>query len=289
MNILYITFGDRVDVHTQAIFSICSFLRQKEHIETITVFTDVPSFYNHVKDRVNLVYINPEQLEDWKGPHHFFWRIKIKAIQQFAKEFAGKPVMYLDTDTFLYGSIQVLSTELNQGKAMMHLDEGDIAKGKAKTEKNMWRGLADKNFAGINFTKPFHMWNAGLVASPNTKNGEEFLLALKLCDELCETNMRRRLIEQFALSVSLHQTYGLKSADNYIAHYWGNKEEWNKAIEEFLLTGFLKNLTVEELAEAFRYFNTHAIPIIKKQKNTKARLDRIVSSFFPPKEIRYLE
>src|ERR1700712_98113 len=104
MNLLYITFGDDLGIHLQAAFSICSFLSKSNNdINSINMITDKPFFYNHLKEKVNVISITQQELEDWKGEHQFFWRIKIKAIEKICKMYPNSPVMYLDTDTFLFG------------------------------------------------------------------------------------------------------------------------------------------------------------------------------------------
>ena len=184
MNILYITFGDNLNNHLQAAYSICSFLSADKKPSSITVYTDAPGFYNHLRNTVTIFVLSKEQLNEWKGPHDFFWRIKIKAIELFAGQHAGQCIMYLDTDTLLYHDVSLLITKLADGNALMHQDEGPLSKIKGKTTHKMWKGVQNKHFGGIVVDDRYHMWNAGVVASPNTKGGEEFALAIKLCDEM---------------------------------------------------------------------------------------------------------
>src|SRR5438477_10643974 len=114
----------------------------------------------------------------------------------------------------------------------------------------MWRQIQNKVFGSIHILPTHLMWNAGIVATPNIKNNEECQLALEICDAMCEQGVTRRLIEQFALSLSLQKIYGLHTASNTIAHYWSNKEEWNKTIEQFFISSYFKTLTSEQIIEA---------------------------------------
>lgn len=288
MNLLYLTFGNGTAHHLQAAFSVASFLCADRNVESITVLTDAPQFYTHLQPHLHIETIGEDELTEWKGPHDFFWRIKIKAIERFVAEHTGRPVMYLDTDTFLYNDISLLTTPLAAGRALMHEDEGSLAADRNKTKVNTWKEVAGKQFSGITVNAAHHMWNAGVVASPNTRGGEEFRLAVRLCDDMCATNVRRRLIEQYALSVALHHTYGLQPAAPAIAHYWSNKAEWNAFISEFFLNAYFQSQTTEDVLRAFQGLNLSALPIGKKIKKTPSRLHGWVNKFFKEEGLVYL-
>lgn len=284
MNLLYITFGENAFVHSQAAFSIYSFLAQEPTVTSITVITDAPQFYTHVKDHVNVLPVTDAQLKDWKGPHDFFWRIKLKAIEWICAEYPDKPVMYLDTDTFLYGSLQSLQL-LVAKQAVMHEEEGELSKKSSKTERKMWKQVKGKKFGGVEITPAESMWNAGVVAIPNTTNREECTMALKICDEMCAAGVKRRLIEQFALSVALNKFYGLAPADKFIAHYWSNKAEWDKAITHFFTTAYCKGATsTKQMLLFFTQFEYKKVAVKKISKNTSNRLHRWVDQVFKTKE-----
>ncbi|MFN2457748.1 MAG: hypothetical protein ABR502_06085 [Chitinophagaceae bacterium] len=288
MHLLYITFGNNLAIHSQAAFSIYSFLAQDEKIDSINVITDAPAYYSHLKDVVRIFLAGKEQLEEWKGPHLFFWRIKIKALQCICKEYTGDPVVYLDTDTFLYKPADHLVKILVKGFALMHEDEGALSNANTKTEKRMWRQIKGRPFANLPMDTQQHMWNAGVVATPNTKGGADCELALRLCDELCAAGVTRKLIEQFALSRALQHTYGLQPAHTAIAHYWSNKEEWNRYITAFFTEAFAKGYSREELIAAMRDFDFTHIPVKKRVRNTSQRLHHIVDRWWGMKEQVYI-
>ena len=118
MHLLYCTFGNHFHHHLQAAFSAMSFLQQRNEIDSINIITDTPWFYNNLKGHVNVITVTPEKIKEWKGPHDYFFRVKIKAIQQIASMYAGSPVMYCDTDTFLYGNMAELKADLLKGKPL---------------------------------------------------------------------------------------------------------------------------------------------------------------------------
>jgi len=236
---------------------------------------------------VRMMPVTEAQLEEWKGPHGFFWRIKIKAIQQLCAEYAGEPVLYLDTDTFLYNKDSI-ATLFRDGEALMHECEGLMRDAATKTERKMWSQIGSKPFAGSPLPATASMWNAGVCGIPNTKDGEECAYALQLCDELCAAGVTRRLIEQFSLSVALEKYYGLKPAAAAIGHYWSTKEEWELIINRLFSEAYFKGQDIEAVIKDLRDFDFGQTPVKKRQKNTALRLNRLVNKLFQPKAVTYI-
>lgn len=286
MNLVYITFGNNTQNHLQAAFSIYSFLAYPG-VSTVNVITDRPAYYKHLGDRVRVLELDEAEVKDWSGPYHFKWRIKIKGIEKIALLYPGSPVVYLDTDTFLYKDLSVLEESLRQGRALMHEVEDLLSAGNTKTKKRMWQELQGKTVAGVAMQATDLMWNAGVVAFPNDKGGEEVRLMVALCDEMLGMVSRNALVEQYACSLSLTHVYGLVPAEGMIGHYWSNKGEWGKAISEFFHAAYFHGYTPEEIMATIRTFPFDSIPVVKKQKSTKDRLYRLVDKLFPPRQVKY--
>jgi hypothetical protein len=289
MHILYCTFGNRFQNHLQAAFSAMSFLQQPNEIKSINIITDAAPFYKHLSGHANIISVTPEKIKEWKGPHDFFWRVKIKAIQHIADMYAGSPVIYCDTDTFLYNNITSLKNELLNGKAYMHEDEGALSTLTDKTSKRTWRALKGKQFAGLTMKPTDHMWNAGVVSTPNNQNGKDIELALQICDEMCADGVPFRLVEQYALSLALHHTYTLGDATPWIAHYWRNKEDWNPFILEWIAEQQFKQKTFDDMLVAFSQLDLGSVPIIIKRKYTAVKWHRAVDWLFPPTNKQYVK
>ncbi|SNR71154.1 MULTISPECIES: hypothetical protein [Hymenobacter] len=290
MNLLYLVFGENVRIHFQAHFSILTFLRHRPAgLGTITVVTDAPDFYRHLADHVTVLPVSAATLQAWRGEFDFFWRIKIKALEHVAALYPGVPLLYLDSDTFLHGSFTDLHKGLAAGYAYMHEPEGALAALGSKTEKRMWQQIGRKTFGGITLHERHQMWNAGVVGIPAQGGPEAIALALRICDDLSRAGVTPRLIEQFALALALQERFELRPARPFIGHYWSNKEEWNEAIASFLLESSLKGRSVTEDVAAVAHFNFQAVPVVKKLKNTRWRLVRLVDRLFPPRQVRYVE
>jgi hypothetical protein len=286
MNILYLVFGENQQNHAQAYFSVCSFLGQMDVHDRVYVMTDAPDFYQRLNEKIEIITISRTQLDDWQGTHQFFWRAKIKAIEHICTLHPEECVLYLDTDTFLYSDIKALKTDLQN--PAMHLNEGTLSQLKSKTEKLMWQQVGDKVFGGI-LIQPYHaMWNAGVVGIPADKGPKICQLALDICDEMLVANVTRRLIEQFALGVSLSENGDMKPAESYIGHYWSNKEEWSVAIQRFIINSLLKNNSLEADIEDIKRFDFSKIAIQKRIPNTQIRLKKLVEKWFPSVDKKFV-
>ena len=80
MNILYLIFGDRLSDHLQARLSILTFMRQMRPHDRIFVVTTSPQYYGGIGP-VSPLPVTDATIKEWEGPLHFFWRVKIKAMQ----------------------------------------------------------------------------------------------------------------------------------------------------------------------------------------------------------------
>ncbi len=287
MHLLYVTFGPNPTHHLQAQFSIFSFWAKKSQLSSINIITDQPGMYANIKDRVNVILINEETLKKWKGPYDFFWRIKIKAIQNICELYKNEPVLYLDTDTFVFGDFEAVIKATKKGQAYMHENEGPLAENKSKTPIRMFKKINKKNYNDIVINSAHCMWNAGAVLTPNTKDNKESLVALHICDEMCRQGVTRRLIEQFAISVALQESYGLLPLENCISHYWSNKEAWNSLIQQFFIQEYFSNNTLEQSIDKFKDFNFLQQPVKLKIRNTNTRLKALVDKLYPAAKPEY--
>jgi lipopolysaccharide biosynthesis glycosyltransferase len=282
MNILYLVIGKNPLHHAQTCFSIYSFLNQTDVTDRVYVITDAPEFYNRLSEKINIIPVNQAQLEDWQGEHKFFWRAKIMALEHICTLHPDESVLYLDTDTFLFGNLETLKSDLKN--PMMHLNEGKLSERKSKTEKRMWQGVKNKIFGGITIEEKHCMWNAGVVGIPANKGLKICELALNICDEMLSEGVTPYFIEQFSSSVALSENGDMKAADKYIGHYWSNKDEWTDAIYQFLITSTLKNNSLEADIEAINQFDFSKNAVLKRVPNTQIRLKKLVEKWFPSEE-----
>jgi len=287
MHVMLLTFGADLRNHYQANFSILSFLKEGSSVRTVDVFTDRPDLYRHLGDRATMLAVDQALLEEWTGPHRFFWRIKIKAIEAMIERYGAEPVVYVDSDTFLTDDAAGFARKLEEGGAFLHENEGRLQELRQKTTRRMWSQIANRTFAGIRIDGSTAMWNAGVVGVPARENARAIQLALDLCDEMCAAGVTPRLIEQYAISVALDTLYDLHPATPWIAHYWGNKEEWNQSISGFFVEADLRGLTFEQKLEQLRAFDHRSIPVRKQRRKSNERVRRLADALFPPLKVLY--
>ncbi|MGI4869782.1 MAG: hypothetical protein ACRYFX_01245 [Janthinobacterium lividum] len=281
MQLVYLVFGPNAANHTQAYFSILTFLRQPDALSGITVVTDRPDFYARLAGRVQVLPVDAALLREWEGPHQFFWRVKIKALEVVAQAHPGQSLLYLDSDTFLGGDARQLTQALAANTALMHEPEGTLAALPSKTEQLMWRQLRGQPWEGITLTGQEVMWNAGVVGVPAARAPEAIGLALRLCDAWCAAGVTRRLIEQLALSLALAHAGPLAAAQACIGHYWSAKPEWNQPIAAFLLASLLQARPIEAEVAALAGFDFQAQPVKQRVKSTRGRVEALAQRLFP--------
>ncbi len=285
MHLVLLAVGDNVHYHFQAIFSSLTFLRSPL-IERVSIITDAKNLYRAVSydARVGILVVDREILARWKGRHDFFWRIKIEAIAHAYAEMPGLDVLYVDTDTFLYDTLEEMKTGLDSGKPYMHLPECRLAEGGYKSARKMWKSLSGKTFLGYSINERTTMWNAGVVALPAREAKRYIDETLALCDTLTATPCERKLLEQLAFSMVLAREDRLEAADRIIGHYWGSKAVWEKEIQRFLLLRFMAGKSLEELIEETSGFDYFALPLKGGgQRKTALRLHRLVDRLIPRK------
>lgn len=281
MNLIYLVFGKKTSYHYEAVFSIYSFLAISKSIERVCVYTDAPEFYKHMGDKVTLRVIDEKQLEEWKGKYGFFWRVKIKAVEDAIQRYPGKITVYLDSDTFAYKSTNNFEQLLHDGNAFMHKQESLLSTSRSNTTTKMWHQMKGRTFSGITINDEHAMWNAGLIAIPVDKQMETINLSLQLCDDMCAANITPRLIEQLAFSLSLQKTYSLLPSDDFVGHYWGNKNGWDSLISDYLAFSHLQNLTVDAEINNLINFNFSQTPLVRRERNVYKRVDKCMKKAFP--------
>lgn len=279
MNIVYLVFGTKIENYQQAYFSIFTALLHKNDDDKIIVITDDSSLFGFFEDKIETIVINQDTIRDWEGPHQFFWRVKIKALQLVAQKYPQDSILYLDSDTFFYKNTAVLRTALQSGNQFMHLNEGKLSQLSSKTEKLMWKQMKGKSYGNIIINENVAMWNAGLIGV-SQKHFECLELTLQINDAMCADGVTRRLIEQFAFSLGLNQYSELQPADHIVGHYWGNKKQWNDTISLFLRECFMKKYHFDAVVERIKDMELSKIPIRIKESSTQRKLKNLIDKFY---------
>lgn len=274
MNLLLMTFGPKVKNHYQAVFAILSFMRDPL-VSRIIIMTDQPELYRWVASRagqvaghdlpeVEIVHVAQEQLTEWQGAPKFFWRVKIRAIQEVFARYPQQHLMYIDSDTFLARSLADVVKLLDEGAALMHCQEYRLGDSRQEDVVSMNRTLIGNTYAGVPVTAESYMWNAGVIALPSSRAAQLIQRTLDMCDEMCATPSARRLLEQFSFSLVLNHDQPLFPCEGTVGHYWGNKAEWNRFIEQFLAGSRIRNESLTDTLQRMQDIDWTHLPLERR-------------------------
>jgi len=155
------------------------------------------------------------QLEDWKGPHGFGYRVKLCCILKCAEVYPGN-ILYLDCDTIIRRPPAGLAARLADGCAIMYRREKLIGR------FPQFDGFQTRLPGGDDYRygPDSCMFNAGVVGLRRSDAGA-IRTALALCDALLEQGRGIHVCEQFAVSEAFRLA-GLKMVEAHpaVAHYY---------------------------------------------------------------------
>lgn len=275
---LYFSFGENLNNYTMNNFSMLTIKKLAPANSRFVIYTDKPEYYK-CSPFVEIRILDEKKLKDWKGKHNFLWRVKIMAMLDSAQSDPGH-LVYLDSDTIAFKNLDPIIKDLDEGACFMHIKESLLSEDKASHKALMWEQSKNKSFGGMLVDNKSVMWNAGFVAV-NEKNKIELLnKALASNDEMCDQGVTQWLIEQFSLSQALVSSNKIKPADKFIAHYWGNKEEWVQNINNFFAKMHLHQCSVDESIKAIDIEVWKKIPINRCKKSIPKRLEKFMNKYF---------
>ncbi len=291
MTLMYLVFGDCMAYHVQAHFSMLTFKRQMLDTDRIVMVTTHPDYYRHAH-YVDVVCVDDAQIKAWQGRWGFFWRAKIKAIEHVSRLYPSDDLIYLDTDTFLFGKLDHLKKALKQNRMMMDMDEGHPSRMKSKA-LSMWKTIGGNTYADVMLGPKHNMWTAGVVGIPAQLMPETLRMALALCDEILDDGAERVVVEQYSLSVALHEmsqevhTDMLQTKD-IIGHYWANKKIWTEIAYDLFLKSYLTDASLEDELRMLDNIPFDRLPVYVHRSSTAEKLKRFVGTLFPDKSHRFM-
>jgi hypothetical protein len=234
--ILYLAFGSKDFIH-QTVYSILSLVKTSyssaKDIQ-IVVYTDQPNYFKSLIPEINVIYtdIDTETIQEWMGEIHFFFRVKIKLIEDFFSKYPNSNLLYLDTDTFFIKNIDPVFQKINDGEYFMHeyegvYDQNHPQKRKYSTARTIDKILKTKYFLKSNGDKFWvsnqtQLWNAGALGF--NSNFYNTLPDVLLLTEQLYRLKDAHVMEQFSFSYFLQQSRPINPLEDYILHYWSFKE-----------------------------------------------------------------
>ncbi len=265
--LIYLSFGNE-DYHKETLFSLLSFY--KFHSENnqikILIYTDTPHFFEKILPP-NVLYriLDSQQIQNWKGPLNYTYRLKTKVLQEVCANFNGN-FLFVDTDTVFLRNSTFLFKEIEAGELLLDANEGKLADNKGgiarKTKRFLKKQAAfsipsDKNT--ICLTDQFVVWNSGTIGFTNAI--QKTLLSVEELIDLLYVKSKIFIVEQIALSYYFQKIKEPIETKNYIHHYWDFKEF------RVVLSNFFNhnaNKTFSELISEIHKINPDTLSIEKK-------------------------
>lgn len=264
--LVYQAYGSG-EILRQTGFSALSLLKNitdSDDLE-IWIYTDNRPFFEKIfgsNKKIQLIDINAEQIQKWRGSIQFVHRVKIEILRDAGSRFKGG-LFYSDGDTIFKESPMPLMNKVNDRTSLMHIAEGALDQNTDPLSKKI-----------LKFTKKHHfqvrnelvgigpstvMWNAGFIGI-SEKNKSLLPLILELTDQTYGL-YQKHVMEQLAVSFYLQTRSTVLPVVDIVAHYWEQKNEYQKAIDQFLA----ENPNLEAAFSHWDHFQTPP-PFVKVQK-----------------------
>ena len=245
--IRYVTlaYGDTPGVYRQSLMLLLSLVAHAPEPYELVVATDRPDFYVWFGTRVEIEYLDAARLEAWRGPAPFSMRQKLELIRA-ASVPTRDAIVLLDADVLARKPLDPFVARLRAGELFMHKQEYVLSQSRRSGNRKLWASLRTQGFeAGDS------MWNSGVLAIGPADRG---LLdeALVMYDELGARGPRHFATEQLVEAVVLGRTGRLRPAEEWFAHYWGNKPGYDAELTRRLADAFIEGLSVKEAAARYR-------------------------------------
>lgn len=287
MTIMYLTFGNQIEYHIQAYFSMLSFRKKLSKDDKIVMMTTCPNYYRKASEWIETITLDNQQVNEWKGKHQYIFRIKTMAIKQYIEKHQQDHLLFVDTDTFLYGNLNSIRTILDQGKALMYKNEGHPSQMKGPSLR-MWKTLKGKKYAGITISNSHNMWNSGIIGIPGQKAQTIINHTIRLLDEILENGIISFNIEQYVMSIAMIEHAEIEEATSFVGHYWGNKDTWERIASEILIRSYMQKSNLEEELNEISEELLCSEPIYIHKSNTANRLKNTIDKIFKDKNQKYI-
>jgi hypothetical protein len=234
--------GDNPELYQQAHGACLSLLAHAPSHSEIVVFTTRPDRFRWLASKIRIEEIQQEQLRAWRGPRDYFFRAKFEAVRR-AASLGPCHLVLLDADILVTRSLEPLIAAFDCGACIMHAPEKTLQERKGTREALQ---LAfGRCFAETPIGARTMVFNSGVVGIP--ANRRDLLeRALRCNDALLDAGLRYFAVEQVAWSAVLGASGKLEFASPFIVHYWGNKREFLKAVNQVLADALMSGWTPDE-------------------------------------------
>lgn len=238
-NLVFLSYG-RTAEYLRAVFCILSLSAWLEDEITnisIIVYTDNPDFFaTYLGDfEIQYVVLTKEELLEMQAGTNFIHRIKVSAIDLTFKRFPDQEVIFIDSDTFFTADPVQLFNGLDAATSFMHKREYNFKEGlelyhsfnQQQYPEAFIGYIAGKEFSiggkKVKFNTDDYSWNSGVLGLQKDF-GAYMPDVIRMTDEFY-ANSQWFISEQLAFSLVLQRTTRIRSAEDFVFHYWGHRQK----------------------------------------------------------------
>jgi hypothetical protein len=254
----YVTlaYGDAPGVYRQSLMLLLSLVAHAPEPYELVVATDRPECYVWFGTRVEIEYLDFARLTAWRGPSPFSMRQKLELARAATptpesglSRVPPAATVLLDADVVAVKPLGPFVNRLIGGQLFMHKKEYVLAESGRSGNRRLWASL--RRSREFEFRADDAMWNSGVLAVP-TADRPLLDQSIALYDRLGTAGLRHFATEQLVEGVIFGRTGRLHAAEEWFAHYWGNKPGYDAEIARRLADAFIEGLTVKEAAARYR-------------------------------------
>jgi hypothetical protein len=249
--LVYQSYGS-TDILNECCYSILSLLKHGFDLRQnkIVIYTDRKDYFSFLPSE-NLIFIEltNETIDEYKGPHAFVHRLKIKVLEDCTARFEGK-ILYADSDIYFLSKIDTLFNQIHDTNFVMCNNEGAISiKGNRIFEKfNKFITEHTEYLKSNNIPIPstIDMWNAGIIGfqSPN----KALIDAVLTTNDIIFEKFHSHVVEQLSFAYQLQINGTVTGASATVFHYW-NLKEFRTVLAQFFKYHLGKSSIDEMIAD----------------------------------------
>lgn len=259
-SLILLSYGPESE-YRRAIFCVFSFLAWcKPSVKNtrIIIYTDRTEVFESYLSGLSVEYVllTPELTEEMLAGSTYIHRKKVSVIDLTFKNYTDSDLLFLDSDTFFTSSGEKMLNGFSSGKSFMHKREYNFTDGLALFS-SFNQGEYPKAFINYITGREFmingkpevfdvndYSWNSGVLGL--SRDFKVYMPdVFKLTDEFY-ANSQWFISEQLAFSLILQKRTEIRSADDFVCHYWGKRQ---KVLLDGLLADLFNRYTAADLKD----------------------------------------
>lgn len=227
-----VAYGGHPNLRSQANYALLSAMAfGGDPPPTFTIYTDSPEWFASFTSWTRVEPLDAPRIATLTGGSGDPYHLKLAAIRDAAMRSPQTPVLFCDADTFFTAPYSPLAQRLHAADRVMHRREYAIATHPTSQMRKFRRAL---RHAGLQETlSGLFMWNSGVIGLPA---GSAHVVdeALAILQRLAPHTKKKYLAEQFSISLAMQTGATVATADDFVFHYWYQKAEYTRAIQQRL-------------------------------------------------------